>query len=117
MNAFYGVIASGMLRWMIVYIVGSLDSTNPVSPLSCAQDLQTTLPYIPSGLSASCSMLLSTFGFRFRVSYCPRGHSSQPLSPMGSIQQAPKRRTASTRFSGGNYLLSTGFTHYTCLTE
>ena len=61
MNAFYGVIASGMLRWMIVYIGGSLGLTNSVSP--CAQDLQATRPYIPSGLPAFSGMLLSSLGF------------------------------------------------------
>jgi hypothetical protein len=48
---------------MIVYIVGSLDSTNSVSPLSCAQDLQATRPYIPSGLPAFFWHALVLFGF------------------------------------------------------
>jgi hypothetical protein len=72
-------------------------SSWPASPLPLAGLLAhrtcRAIPYMPSGILRVNDMLLSTIGFRRRVSHCPRGLYSLPLPLYAGISYAPTRRT------------------------
>lgn len=62
-------------------------------------------------------MLLSTFGFRFWVSYCPRGHKLSTSLPYGKDLTSAETAHHLDKVIGRYFLLRTGFTHYTSLTK